>query len=260
MLSLIAALIIWIGCGPGNKSASLDPGDTSVTDSLQSDGTIEDTPLTPASTQTPISKEIKLFKGLYTSGNEVSTFRDCNNLSKVYWLEDKSNKLNASYKQTEGFLSYPYESIYVEIKGYLKGKSTVGYAAEYENVLAVTEVKTAKPKSFSTDCFQYEFVALGNEPFWSVDIIPFEKIIALKDIGSEKTYVFPYKAAKASGNTLIYQTTNDKKQSIKILITKETCSDGMSDRKYNYSAQATISGKTLKGCAIKKGDKVVMNQ
>lgn len=249
-----------MGCGPVNKSASLDPGDTATKDTLQSDRRREDTPLASTDTNNSIPKDIKTFKGLYTSGNEVSTFRDCNNPSKVYWLEDKSNKLKASYKKTEGFLSYPYESIYVEIKGYLKGKSTVGYAAEYENVLTVTEVITAKQKSFNTDCFQYEFILLGNEPFWSVDIIPSEKIIAFKDVGSEKTYVFPYEAAKASGNTLTYQVSNDQKQSIKILITKETCSDGMSDRKYQYSAQATINGKTLKGCAIKKGDKVVINQ
>lgn len=255
-LSIIAALLIWMGCGPANKSASLDPGDTASTDTLQPDGTIEDTPTASTNINTPASKEIRTFKGLYTFGNEVSTFRDCDNPSKVYWLEDESKKMNESYKKAHTFLAYPYESIYVELKGYLKGKSTIGYAAEYENVLAVTEVTTAKQKSFNTACFAYEFVCLGNEPFWSVDIIPSEKIIALKDVGSEKTYTFPYKPAKVSGNTLTYQTSNDKKQSIKILITKQTCSDGMSDRRYNYYAQVSINEKRLRGCAIKKGDKL----
>jgi uncharacterized membrane protein len=117
-------------------------------------------------------------------------------------------------------------------------------------------VITAVQKSFTTDCFVYEFIGLGNEPFWSLDIIPTEKIIALKDVGTEKTYVFPYKAAKLAGSTLTYDVTNDKKETLKITIAKETCSDGMSDRNYNYSAQVSINGKLLKGCAIRKGDKL----
>jgi uncharacterized membrane protein len=40
------------------------------------------------------------------------------------------------------------------------------------------------------------------------------------------------------------------------LIKKEKCSDGMSDRSYNFSAEIAINGETLKGCAIKKGDLV----
>lgn len=189
----------------------------------------------------------------------MSTFRDCDNPKATYWIEDESNKLASSYQKTEGFLSYPYESMYVELKGYLKGKSTMGYASEYENVLVVTDVISAKQKSFSTECFAYEFIALGNEPFWSVEIIPSEKIIALKDVAAEKAYVFPYKVSKKSGNTISYESSNDKNQTIEVLIIKNPCSDGMSDRKYNYSALVQINGKALKGCAIKKGDKVDIN-
>ncbi|MBC8053885.1 MAG: hypothetical protein H7Y13_12540 [Sphingobacteriaceae bacterium] len=248
----------------GSCSQTPIPKDASVVDSIKTDGTLTDTSQQILADEQPEKatsnqQEIKIFKGLYISGNEVSTFRDCDNPSKVYWLEDESKKLSASYTKAEGFLAYPYESIYTEVKGYLKGKSNIGYAAEYENVIAVTEVITAKQKSFNTECIAYEFIALGNEPFWSLDIIPSEKIIALKDVGSEKTYVFPYKAAKSTGNTFTYEVSNDRKQLMRVLITKETCGDGMSDRKYNYSAQVTINGKTLKGCAIKKGDKLTMN-
>jgi uncharacterized membrane protein len=167
-------------------------------------------------------------------------------------VEDESQKLASSYQKAKGFLSYPHESIYLEVKGYFKGKSKVGNAEEYENVLVVKDVITAIQKSFSTDCFVYDFIAMGNEPFWSLDIILAEKIIALKDVGADKTYVFPYRGAKVSGGRFIYDSSNDKKETIKVIISKEDCSDGMSERKYNYSAQVTIKGKLLKGCAINK--------
>ncbi|MGV3509051.1 MAG: hypothetical protein ACO1N7_07165 [Sphingobacteriaceae bacterium] len=251
----IVALLFLLGCSSGKQPNSSE--DTTLIDTLEPDGTITDTTeITPSSQS---SRETKTFKGLYKLGNEINTFRDCKT-GKVYWVEDESKKLADAYKKTKVFLSYPYESVYAELEGYLKGKSTIGYAGEYENVLSVTNVDIVTQKSFRTECYNYEFVCLGNEPFWSLDINPQEQLIVLKDVGSEQTYVFPYKAGKSSGNTITYATTNDKKESLKAIITKETCSDGMSDRTYNYSAQISFNGKLLKGCAIKKGEKFPINQ
>ena len=257
-LSILSLFFILFGCGSGRQTEITE--NTAVIDTAELDGTVTDSSEPIESTDSELSKKSKTFKGLYISGNEVSTFRSCDNPENIYWVEDESKKLASSYKKATSFLSYPYESILIEFTGYLKGKSNIGYAGEYDNVLVVTDVITAKQKSFNTDCFAYEFIALGNEPFWAVEIIPEEKIITLKDVGIEKTYIYPYKAAKVVGNTFTYEVANDRKQSIKVVITKETCSDGMSDRKYNYSALVIINGKTLNGCAIKKGDKVAMNQ
>jgi|GEM_PF-769934 len=251
ILSFIAFFCIVLGCNSG-KQTSLSEDTSALT---KPDGTNTDT--TEATPSSQSSKKIKSFKGLYISGDEISTFRDCNT-GKTYWLEDESKNLNKIYQKTKSILSYPYESIYVEVKGYLKGKSAIGYAEEFENVLMTTEVVAAKQKSFNTDCFKYDFIALGNEPFWSLDIIPSEKILVLKDVGTDKTHVFPYKSATTSGNQIIYETSNNKNETLKAVITKATCSDGMSDRTYNYSAQVIINGKTLNGCAIKKGDKITM--
>jgi uncharacterized membrane protein len=98
-----------------------------------------------------------------------------------------------------------------------------------------------------------EFTALGNEPFWSLDIIPAEKWIILKDMSTEKTFYFIYQPAKINVNTYLYELANDKGERIKITIREKECSDGMSDRQYIYSSEVIINGRTLKGCAIKKG-------
>ncbi len=205
------------------------------------------------STDTLISKTPFTLKGLYTFGNEVNTFQECA-IQKVYWVNDSLVNMRKPYEESVKFMSYPYESVYAEVKGYLSGKSSEGYASEYENVLVITEIIKIEQKNFRTDCYNFEFIAMGNEPFWSLDIIPSEKRIVLKDVAEEKVMEFFYSPANFRGDTYQYSTTNPKNEKLEVLIRKEKCSDGMSDRQYNYSAEIRVNGKILKGCAIKKGE------
>ncbi len=195
-----------------------------------------------------------LFKGLYIFGNEVRSFQDCSNTGKTYWVIDSAASLQERYEKTSRFPSYPYESVYVEVKGYLSGKSEMGYASEYENVLVVTEVLKVEPKNFRTECYNYEFIALGNEPFWSLEIIPAEKRIVFKDVGVEKVTEFIYAPAKVANGVYLYEATSPSNDKLVAIIRQEKCSDGMSDRQYKYAAELRVNGKTYKGCAIKKGD------
>jgi uncharacterized membrane protein len=202
----------------------------------------------------PADTTSSLFKGLYTFGNEVRTFQDCSGGGKIYWVNDSMASLSQRYEDTNRFPSYPYESVYVEVKGYLSGKSQMGYASEYENVLIVTDIVKVEAKNFRTECYNYEFIALGNEPFWSLEIIPGEKRIVFKDVGVEKVTEFIYAPAKMEDGVLKYEATSPSNDKLVAIIRMEKCSDGMSDRQYNYSAEITVNGKVNKGCAIKKGE------
>ncbi len=216
-------------------------------------GTRDSLTVKPSETGSLSTKPVT-FEGLYTFGNEVNTFQDCNGSKTVYWVNDSLTNLRDKYKETTSFLSYPYESVYAEVKGYLSGKSSLGYASEYENVLVVTDIIKLEAKNFRTECYNYEFIALGNEPFWSVDIIPQERRIILKDVGQEKVYEFFYAPQTVSGGIHRYESTNPARDKLIIEIREEKCSDGMSDRQYNYSAEVRLNERLLKGCAIKKGE------
>ncbi len=236
ILLFIATIIIQSCSSPQKRVETSDS--TTVTDS----------------TVTAIEKIPVVFKGLYTFGHEVRSFRDCSSPQKVYWVNDSIASLRDKYENTNRFPSYPYESVYAEVRGYLSGKSSLGFASEYENVLVVTEIIKVEPKNFRTECYNYEFIALGNEPFWSLDIIPEEQRIVLKEVGIEKVREFIYVPANIAGGVHRYEATNPSKDKLVVVIREGECSDGMSDRQYNYSAEVTVNGKIYKGCAIKKGD------
>lgn len=202
------------------------------------------------------ASNIRSFKGMYIHGNEVSTFRDCTT-GKVYWLTDSTGRMVKLYENATKTLAYPYESVYAEVQGHLRGKSETGYASEFENELIVKDIIRVQPKNFRTECYAYEFIALGNEPFWSLEIIPIEERIVLKDVGAGKVYQFPCISSSSKDGIIRYEATSfDKKSKIDIRIKKESCSDGMSDQKYNYSSTVIIDGKILNGCVVKKGDRI----
>ena len=236
ILTLILMVFLSSCNSQKGKNEQADSAQTSHADTL------------PAPVKTPVT-----FKGMYTFGHEVRSFRDCSS-QVTYWVNDSLANLRKSYEETVQPLSYPYESVYAEVKGYLGGLSALGYASEYENVLVVTEVIKIEAKNLRTDCYDYEFIALGNEPFWAVDIVPTERQIVLKHIGENKVYQFPYQPANIGGGVYRFETSNGAKDKLVVVIREETCSDGMSDNKYKYSAEVVINGQTLKGCAVKKGD------
>ncbi len=199
---------------------------------------------------------LKSFRGLYTYGDEVSTFYDCNTQT-VYWLTDSTARLADLYRTSERALPYPYESVYVELKGYLRGHSSLGYASEYANELIVRDVIRLKPKDYRTECFPYEYVALGNEPFWTLEIIPYEKRIVFKDIGAQKVYEFPYAGAISVQGRVRYEVRSaDRRNALEVTLSEQACRDGMSDRRYNHTATVLLNGKTFRGCGIRKGEKI----
>ena len=188
---------------------------------------------------------IKTFEGLLFTSKSANILKVCDGKSS-YILTDENNLVTSAYQKTISNLTYENESVYARMKGYIKSRDT----------LMVTSVVDINPKSFLTSCFNFEFILLGNEPFWSVEIIPDENIIALKDVSTGKSHLLPYSKPAIKGTVYSYVSKNEKGDTIEILIRKENCNDGMSDRNYLYSSEITINGKSMNGCAIKKGDKI----
>jgi uncharacterized membrane protein len=90
-----------------------------------------------------------------------------------------------------------------------------------------------------------EFKALGNEPYWNVEIsaggIVFERL-------GEGVLNFPYSAPTMSNGRPTYSSrTSD--HSIEIVLEQAACVDNMSGARFDYTARVELDGNGYSGCA-----------
>jgi copper homeostasis protein (lipoprotein) len=80
------------------------------------------------------SAQPKVYKGLYSFGPEVKSFKDCET-GHEYWVTDKSNKLELEYANMN--FEKPYEPVYVEVQGEKAPSGKEGIGSEYDSTLVV---------------------------------------------------------------------------------------------------------------------------
>jgi copper homeostasis protein (lipoprotein) len=78
-----------------------------------------------------------VFRGLYSFGPEVKSFKDCGN-GQEYWAADSSAKLELSYSQLN--FEKPYEPVYVEVEGRKIKSGKDGLGSEFDSTLVVTKM------------------------------------------------------------------------------------------------------------------------
>lgn len=223
-LSLLAAgTLLMLSCNPGKKNA--DSGSSPQPDTVT-------------------------VKGIYTYGQEISRFMECGDDSTSYWLSDPDSLLRPKAEEFE-FFTQAWNSVFAEVEAVRLPPAGEGFAAEYDSLLKVVRVLNVTAKNFRTECFPYDFWCLGNEPFWSVEISGGENLVRLTDMGTESAYFYQYVEPAVEETTYTYDIPAEADQPpLKIVVKKEECSDGMSDRNYDYSVTVQAGDRALKGCAI----------
>jgi uncharacterized membrane protein len=91
------------------------------------------------------------------------------------------------------------------------------------------------------------WLGIGTEPFWSVE----RKKDSLIFNMSEWNKPVIVKATRSinSKDSVVY-VAEAPSQKLRTIIIPGQCSDGMSDRKYEYSVKVIYNGETYKGCAV----------
>jgi len=95
--------------------------------------------------------------------------------------------------------------------------------------------------------FQADFSARGTEPFWRIDIKGGE--IKLTRPGAPDLTATNAGLAALDGRAV--WTAQDGQTAVVVTLVKGDCSDGMSDLKYPYTAEAKVGDLTLKGCGFR---------
>lgn len=180
------------------------------------------------------------WSGFFAIQGKSSWFRK-NEKSFCYTLVDETGKAEVQYKKCL-FIPYSNETAQISFKGLLQfdGK---------DSIVVVKEIIKIEQKLFRVKDFSFEYFVKGNEPNWSLEIIKEESVIAFKNFGTQKSYLFNYKEGVKSGKIVTYQCVNENNK-LEIYIEGKPCTDGMSDIKYDYSVKVILNGKTFIGCGL----------
>jgi uncharacterized membrane protein len=109
--------------------------------------------------------------------------------------------------------------------------------------VTVAEVKAAPPSPAPIP--ERRFQALGTEPFWSVYVEPGRLRYVTPE--NQKGTDFPAKRT-IEGEAQVWTGTIEGGP-FTLRIAPGTCSDGMSDTVYSYTAMVALAGETRQGCA-----------
>lgn len=103
------------------------------------------------------------------------------------------------------------------------------------------------PRPPAPSSFDGAFNLVGTEPFWNMTIRPGGLTLTRPD-HADLTAANP--GFTELGKSALWTATADKSR-LTVTLTKASCSDGMSDRRYAYAAKVSLWGATLSGCALK---------
>ena len=91
-----------------------------------------------------------------------------------------------------------------------------------------------------------DFYAIGNEPFWNLEIDN-ERAISFKVADLPKPLVFAMRPPRITKDSTYY-VVDSASSRLEVTVFNEFCSDGMSDNRYEYRVHVRYKGQTFKGC------------
>ncbi|MDH4385369.1 MAG: hypothetical protein QE280_07985 [Caulobacter sp.] len=110
----------------------------------------------------------------------------------------------------------------------------------------VDPVESPAGPDAAASVFGEDFVLIGTEPFWRLDVKGGELSLARPDAAA----VLARNAGLAVSPTGAIWTGQSGDQSLVARVTAGACSDGMSDRSYPYQAEVALGDLILRGCGV----------
>ncbi|MFA0382350.1 COG3650 family protein [Vibrio sp. 10N.222.54.A3] len=214
---------------------------------LQGCVTAPDTPQQPeqppANLDEPLSIQPQTFimRGQVVVGHESRTFTPCGS-QQQYWL-DLSPELAL---EAQGLSTRPYQALYGELIGHLTVPSQTGYNADFTARFVVDQVNILTAEN-PDRCVQplRSTRVFGNEPFWSAT---FDKDQLKYTKMGEQPQTLDIESSRTTSISRDYQLEGKAAQG-KLNLTKESCSDGMSDSIYGWHAKLNLNDSNYNGCA-----------
>jgi len=130
----------------------------------------------------------------------------------------------------------------------LSGKKITGALADLYNLYVPEEGAPAPQLSVWSKKYLegIEFVAMGNEPSWSLDI-DFDRMFRFKSISADSLNTPPLLAKNWRDGVLTYEAKTEA-GSMTVTIAKQPCTDNMSGENFDYTVTVKTKTKEYKGC------------
>lgn len=90
------------------------------------------------------------------------------------------------------------------------------------------------------------FHAVGQEPGWTLDIVPGQRLVLVADYG-ERRVVTPDPGPRSGDGWTTYEAATEAHR-LRVEIVARPCFDGMSGAPYPASVTVTLDGRTYAGC------------
>lgn len=206
----------------------------------------------PSTWKTLIHKgEPTILTGLYKANDQHGTFLLCGQEDARYVTYDETDALQRNYIRILRN-PYPNQSIVAEIKAYsLPYFGNRPIPDGYKGYIVITEIIKLEAKNFRNTCIPFDLWALGNEPFWQLQVSEAEGIIEFHELGMERTLNFPFVPKVTSDTASVYSTVNPETgDNIELLLYDQPCGDSMSETTYRYRVVAKVNGRTYNGCGL----------
>ncbi len=195
---------------------------------------------------TPLAAGQAVLRGHATFGHEVRTLRPCGE-QDVLWAVDSTGTLWELHRELAPDQGRP-ERLFIIVLG-RKGQSlTEGFGAAYAGSLVVDKVLYMAREGFdcSLNLRDVYYRAAGNEPFWLAEITV--EGMTFRQLGGADLFGTGLRSESAASG-LRYATLEGEAMSV--TISDNPCRDSMSGAFYGRSAEASVSGNTLTGCALR---------
>lgn len=166
------------------------------------------------------------------------SFFACNSESGQTAQDSETEETPAEYVDSTGVLVVDYAK---------KAENEAKAAAEADKKPVPVEAISLKPEEKSGVTAFQEYTGTGNEPNWNLQIKPSGIVWFL--MGQERE-TFPYRKPKDDGDAIIFTTEiSEEEKGLRIRISKETCSDTMSDEVFPFKCEVNYFGRDYTGCA-----------
>ena len=170
-------------------------------------------------------------------------------LEELKWGSSAPKKTEGIWEKKNGMVVM-YQPGRPPLKFFLRKDSLFTDSLQY--ALVKRELATLNPSWKQKQSEGIDFIGVGNEPFWSLEIDD-EKMVLFKLADWKKPVIFPVEKPVVNTDSTLYNLRSEGNP-IRIIIYPQFCSDGMSDFLYQYKIAITFKGNTYKGCGVMLGN------